>query len=91
MWLDRIKNNFGKPENILSMVATAARAITTVFDVSLHHVGMKDKNQTRLTMNATNPSKNPRAETVLEKYRHKLNIKSVVIKLHDIENMFTGI
>ena len=43
------------PENILSTVATADTAMTTVFDQLSHHAGTNDVNHIRLEMKASKP------------------------------------
>jgi len=47
------------PENILSTVATADTAITTVFDPLSHHAGTNDVNQIRLEIKLSKPRTKP--------------------------------
>ena len=53
------------PEAILSIVAKAAKVMTTLLDDTLHQVGTKDANQIRLTINDIKPSKNPTVDSTL--------------------------
>jgi len=48
-----------KPARNLSMAATVTTEITTEFEVLSHQAGTNVVNQTRLEMNANNPSTRP--------------------------------
>jgi len=88
------------PENILSRVATADIAITTVFDQSSHQAGTNDVNQIRLEIKLSKPSTKPQHVSDLQiqisqtvtKAQHASNVRNISIlstKLFTIKCMTT--